>query len=55
VAITGAAGGTGGRVVELVVERGLHVIAGGSHADERLIAGREAQTFVPRSPAAAPS
>ncbi len=50
VAITGSAGGTGVRMVELAVERGLQVIAVASPADERLVADLGAQTFVVRGP-----
>lgn len=50
VAITGAAGATGGFAVELAKARGLTVIADAAEADRDLIAGFGADHLVPRGP-----
>jgi NADPH:quinone reductase len=46
--VTGAAGAVGGYAVELAADRGLHVVASAAAADEDLVRGLGAGSFVPR-------
>ena len=53
VAISGAAGAVGGYATQMAAAEGLRVIAVASPADEELVRGLGAESFVPRGPDAA--